>query len=100
MTNVSFRSRGQPEGTRVAHNFANVAMGRFEENFVHKTEWFNYLVIRVRFIEDIFLVWKGDIHSLTDFIDHMNNAVPSINFTQEISTNSVSILDTTVLKDR
>ena len=76
-------------------------MGRFEKNFVYKTEWFNYLVIWVRFIDDIFLVWKGDIDSLTDFIDHPNNAVPSINFTHDISTNSVNILDATaVLKNR
>ena len=47
-----------------------------------------------------FLIWKGDIDSLTEFIDHLNNAAPSIKFTHEISTNSVNFLDTTVLKDR
>ena len=87
-------------GTRVAPNFANVHMGRFEENFVYKTEWSNYVIIWVRFIDDIFLIWKGDIDSLTEFIDHLNNAAPSIKFTHEISTNSVNFLDTTVLKDR
>ena len=54
-------------GIRVAPNVVNVYMGRFEENFVYKTEWFNYLVIWVRFIDDIFLIWKGG--SLTEFID-------------------------------
>ena len=87
-------------GTRVAPNFANVYMGRFEENFVYKTDWSNYVIIWVRFIDDIFLIWKGDIDSLTEFIDHLNNAAPSIKFTHEISTNSVNFLDTTVLKDR
>jgi len=43
---------------------------------------------------------EGDIDSLTEFIDHLNNAAPSIKFTHEISTNSVNFLDTTVLKDR
>ena len=66
-------------GTRVAPNFANVYMGRFEENFVYKTEWSNYVIIWVRFIDDIFLIWKGDIDSLTEFIDHLNNAAPSSN---------------------
>ena len=47
-------------GTRVAPNFANVYMGRFEENFVYKAEWSNYVIIWVRFIDDIFLIWKGD----------------------------------------
>ena len=87
-------------GTRVAPNFANVYVGRFEENFIYKTEWFNYILIWVRFIDDIFLIWKGDIDSITEFIGHLNNAAPSIKFTHEISTNSVNFLDTTVLKDR
>ena len=78
--------------TRVAPNFANVDMGRFQENFVYKSEWFNYLVIWLPFIDDIFLI--------TEFIDHLYDAVASINFKQEISTNSINFLDTTVLKDR
>lgn len=92
--------KGTAIGTRVAPIFANVYMGRFEENFVCKTERFNYVIIWVRFIDDIFLIWKGAIDSLTEFIDHLNNAAPSIEFTHEIYTNSVNFLDTTVLKDR
>lgn len=76
--------KGTAMGTRVAPNFANVYMGRFEENFVYKTEWSNYVIIWVRFIDDIFLIWKGDIDSLTEFIDHLNNAAPSIKFTRNI----------------
>ena len=92
--------KGTAMGTRVAANIANVYMGRFEENFVYKTEWSNYVIIWVRFIDDIFLIWKGDIDYLTEFIDHLNNAAPSIKFTHEISTNSGNFLDTTILKDR
>jgi len=92
--------KGTAMRTRVAPNFANVYMGRFEENFVYKTEWSNHVIIWVRFIDDIFLIWKGDRDSLTEFTDHLNNAAPSIKFTHEISTNSVTFLDTTVLKDR
>jgi len=69
-------------GTRVAPNFANVYMGRYEENFVYKTEWSNYVILWVRFIDDIFLICKGDIHPLTKFTYHLNNAAPSIKFTQ------------------
>ena len=95
-----FYQGGTAMGTRVAPNFANVYMGRIEENFVYKTAWSNYVRIWVRFIDDIFLIWNGDIDSLTKFIDHLNNAAPSIKFTHKISTNSVNFLDTTVLKDR
>lgn len=87
-------------GSGVAPNFANVYIGRIEGNFVYKTEWSNNVVIWVRFTDDIFLIWKGDEDSLTKFIDHLNNAALSIEFTHEISTNSINFLDTTVLKDR
>ena len=74
-------------------------MGRLEENFLYKTEWSNSLIIWVRFIDDIFIIWKGDKDKLIKFIDYLNNVVPSIKFTQEISTNSVNLLDTTGLRD-
>ena len=86
-------------GTRVAPNFPNVYMGRLENTFLYQTEWANWLVSWVRFIYDIFLIWKGDKDSLIDFLDYLNNVVSSIKFTHEILTDSVNFLDTTVLKD-
>jgi len=91
--------KGTAMGTTVAPNFANVYMGRLEDKFVYQTEWANWLILWVRFIEDIFLTWKGDEDSLTDFLDYLNNVVPPIKFTHEISTHSVNFLDTKVLKD-
>ena len=91
--------KGTAMGTRVAPNFANVYMGRLEDKFVYQTEWANWLILWVRFIDDIFLIWKGDKDSLIDFLDYLNNVVPSIKFTHEISTDSVNFLDATVLKD-
>jgi len=77
----------------------DVYMGRLEENFLYKTEWSNSLIIWVRFIDDIFIIWKGDKNNLIKFIDYLHNVVPSIKFTQEISNNSVNLLDTTSLRD-
>ena len=91
--------KGTAMGTRVAPNFANVYMGRLEERFVYQTEWANHIIIWVRFIDDIFLIWKNDQDSLISFINYLNNVVPSIKFTHEISAHSVNFLDTTVLKD-
>ena len=86
-------------GTRAAPNFANVYMGRFEDKFVYRTEWSHYIIDWVRFIDDIFLIWKGDESSLTTFIKYLNGVVPSITFTHEISYESVNFLDTKVIKD-
>ena len=68
--------KGTALGTRVAPNFANVYLGRLEDKFVYQTEWANWLILWVRFIDDILLIWKGDKDSLTDFLDYLNNVVP------------------------
>lgn len=58
LTNFTFNDehfiqiKGTAMGTRVAPNFTNVYMGRFEENFVYKTEWSNYVIIWVHFIDE------------------------------------------------
>ena len=72
-------------------------MGRLEDKFVYQTQWANWLIVWVRFIDDTFLIWKGHLDSLIDFLDYLNNVVPSIKFTHKISTDSVNFLDTTVL---
>ena len=73
--------KGIAMGTRVAPNFANVYMGRLEDKFVYQTQWANWLRIRVCFIDDT--------HSLIDFLDYLNNVVPSIKFTHQISIQSL-----------
>ena len=91
--------KGTAMGTRAAPNFANVYMGRLEDTFVYQTDWSNYIIDWIRFIDDIFLIWSGDYDSLTTFIGYLNGVVPSIKFTHEISFHSVNFLDTKVLKD-
>ena len=91
--------KGTAMGTRVAPNFANVYMGKLEERFVYQTEWEDHIILWVRFIDDIFLIWKSDQDSLINFINYLNSVASSIKFTYEISAHSVNFLDTTVLKD-
>ena len=87
--------KGKGMGTRAAPNFANVYMGRLEERFVYQTDWFNDVIDWVRFIDDIFLIWKGNKDSLNiAFIEYVNGVGPWIKFTYEISCISVNFLDT------
>ena len=64
-------------GKSEAPNFANVYMGRFEDRFVYQAHWHEYVL-------DWIMIWKGYPNSLEEFINHLNNAAPSINFTHEI----------------
>ena len=91
--------KGTAMGSRAAPNFANVYMVRFEDTFVYRTHWYHYIIDWVRFIEDIFLIWKGDESSLTTFIKYLNGVESSIKFTHEKSYKSVNFLDTKVIKD-
>ena len=91
--------KGTAMGTRAAPNFANVYMGRLEEQLVYRTVWFDYITDWVRFIDDIFLIWNGHNDSLAEFIEYLNGVVPSIKFTHEVSHYSVNFLDTKVIKD-
>ena len=86
-------------GTRATPNFANVYMGRLEDTFVYRTEWCHYKIDCVRFVDDIFFIWKGDESSLTTFIKYLNGVESSIKFTHEKSYKSVNFLDTRVIKD-
>ena len=86
--------KGTAMGTRMTPNVANVYMGRLENKFVYQTQLENWLIMSVCFTDDIFLIWKGDKDSLIDFLDYLNNLVPSIKFMHEIPTDSVNFLDT------
>ena len=65
--------KGTAMGTRAAPNFANVYMSRFEDQFVYQAHWYEYILDWIRFIDDIFMIWKGDSNSLEEFINHLNN---------------------------
>ena len=67
-------------GTRASPYLANVYMGRFEDRFAYQAHWYEYVLDWIRFIDDIFMIWKGDTNSLEEFINHVvNNAAPCIN---------------------
>ena len=53
---------------------------------------------RLRFLDDMFMVWDHSLESLHSFIDALNSFHPSIKFTYSISTKKVNFLDVTVSK--
>ena len=67
--------------------------------YVYENPMREYNIDWARFIDDILLLWRGDRQSLVSFLVHLNNAVPSIKYTYEISQTEVNFLDVTVRKD-
>ena len=50
-----------------------------------------------RYIDDIFLLWTHSALDLQNFIDHLNDCVPSIKFEANISESQINFLDVKVM---
>ena len=81
-------------GTKTAPTYANVFMGKFEEDFVYMYR--KQPILWKRFIDDCFCIFVGSEDQLKDFIDYLNSCDPELQFTAEYSQTSVNFLDTRV----
>ena len=90
---------GVAMGTRSAPNFSNVFMGYFEKRFVYNSKWFKrFIKSWWRYIDDIFMLWKGPKNHLEDCLSYLNEVHPSIKFEWKISKKQVSFLDFDVIR--
>jgi hypothetical protein len=88
---------GTAMGTKAAPNYAVTTVNHFEQT--HKYTYRLLPILWIRYIDDIFSTWQHGEHELNMFIDHVNSCHPTLKFTYKCSTNSVNILDTTVILD-
>ena len=70
-------------------------MGNFEETFIYP-HIVGKSLLYLRFIDDIFMLWKGTEEELKEFIKRINEAHPSIKFDVNYSYTEVNFLDTLV----
>lgn len=82
-------------GTRVAPTFANIFMAEFER--LHVYPYPRQPSLWLRFIDDIFMIWDHGQECLTEFINHLNQAHPTISFTVDISPLEVHFLHVWVI---
>lgn len=87
---------GTAMGTRVAPTYANLYMDWFETKHIYTYPL--QPTMFGRYIDDIFLLWDHGRESLDAFLTHINSIHPTIKFSAEISAESVSFLDTQVVK--
>ena len=70
-------------GTRMAPSYANLFMGKFEQQAIDNSSLKPF--IWWRFIDDIFMIWTHGEEHLKTFIGYLNSFHPSIKFTHEYS---------------
>ena len=72
---------GTAMGSKLAPAYANTFMGQLEKSILD-TSPLKPLYYK-RYIDDIFMIWPYSENELTHFIEHMNQANKSIQFTHE-----------------
>ena len=91
------QTQGTAMGTRMAPSYANLFMAWLEGPLLSSSGSEDLLLWR-RFIDDIFLVWKGTSASLTAFLNHLNTIHNTIKFTYTVHPSSVDFMDLTIYK--
>ncbi len=89
--------KGTAMGTKVAPTFANIFMGKFENDHVYTHPLHSKCLVWFRFIDDIFFIFTGTLTELNQFFYDLNHTRhSSIQFTMEYSTEQINFLDTTI----
>ncbi len=84
-------------GTKVAPTFANIFMGKFENDHVYTHPLYSKCLVWFRFIDDIFFIFTGTLNELNQFFYDLNHTEHhSIKFTMDYSRDKINFLDTTI----
>ena len=88
--------QGTAMGTRMAPNYAITFMHYFETNFL--SNYPKQPKIWLRFIDDIYMIWKEGKLELDKFLESLNSYHQTIKFTYTIDENEIPFLDTVVYR--
>ena len=88
------QTHGTAMGTCMAPSYANIFMGAIENKLINMSE--RKPLIWLRYIDDIFMIWKHGRETLNKFLETANSFHPTIKFTSHISTSQVPFLDVMV----
>ena len=89
------QTNGVSMRTKCAPSYANIFMAYFEEKFIYPRIK-NKSLLYLRYIDDIFILWKGTILELEQFTSDINSLHSTIKFEINHSKTTINFLDTTV----
>ena len=91
---------GTAMGTRVAPTFANLFMEQFDKQLylISLNTFHDAVLVLKRFIDDLFMLWRGAEAEFLKFLETINSIHPTIKFTATYNFNekSTTFLDTEV----
>lgn len=92
---------GTAMGSAFAPSYACLVMGFWEEKFIDnpiQNVFLSRIVLWKRFIDDVFMIWRGDQNDLNDFLKYLNSTTNYLSFTMEQNDSSIHFLDLTLFK--
>ena len=91
------QSFGTPMGSPISPILANIFMEDFEQKALETARYQPKLWLR--YVDDTFIIWQHGSDKLSDFLDHLNQQHPRIQFTMETETSdSLPFLDVLISK--
>ena len=86
--------QGTAMSTQMAPSYANLFMGKFEQEFLQTQN--RLRLVWWRYIDDVFTIWTYGVPCLNAFLQELNNYHTTIKFTADWSSKEVTFLDTRV----
>ncbi len=83
-------------GKRFAPALANLYLLDFDTKATN--DFFIKPLFFVRYLDDIFFVWPGDVESLKQYEQYLNTLIPDIKITLEHNTQEIPFLDALIYK--
>ena len=93
---------GTAMGTKMAPSFACLFVGHLEDQLLYepqKNPFFPFIISWKRYIDDVFLLWKGPIPTLFEFLQFLNDNFAGLKFTLNYSLEVINFLDVKVTKN-
>ena len=91
---------GVAMGSPLSPILANLCMEYIEEMYVKTLPDDIRAIFWVRYVDDVFIVYQHSEEKFSEFLNHINNIIPSIKFTVEYEENGkIPFLDVLVMHD-
>lgn len=90
--------RGVSMGAKFSPSLANLVMAYWEERYIYTVdnpfggslEWYG------RYIDDLLIIWGGDVPAIPSFMDYLNDNPYNLRFTAEHHQFTINFLDLTL----
>lgn len=90
--------QGVSMGSPVAPSFANIFMSAFESQHIHHCPHAEDIVIWLRYVDDVFMLWKGTHEHLIEFMTGLNSKHDLIEFTLNANRDKIEYLDVEIYR--